>query len=189
MSMNKATAHHLEQLYLDHHEALSSFLKAKSGDSVLVADMVQDTFLKLYAFLNSGKELTNPRGWLFRVARNILIDHYRKNGHDVQELKAELPSNESAHRHGPEDCLLGIIASLPDKYKKAVYLVDVKGERQIDAARRLNLSLSTFKSHVQRGRKLVMKGYVECCNYTINKSGYLEGEVKDGKECMVCSHN
>jgi len=187
--MEAATAHYLEELYLDHHGELLSYLSSRSKDTVLVADLIQDTFLKLYAFLDKGKQLTNPRAWLFRVAQNMLFDHYRKNGLELQELKEDVPSGEAegSHSHGPEDCLLGIIASLPYKYKKAVYLIDVKGERQVDAAQRLNLSLPTFKSHVQRGRKLVKQGYVACCNYEIDEDGHLQGEARDWSECEVCS--
>jgi len=186
--MKAATAHQLEHLYRDHHEALTAYLNSRCHDAVLVADVVQDTYLKLYAFLTAGKELTNPKSWLFRVAQNMLFDHYRKNGTTVHLPDQELVATEQTDRHGPEDCLLGIIAGLPMKYKRAVYLVDVKGMRQTEAAQKLDLALPTFKSHVQRGRKLVKQGYVDCCNYTINEQGHLEGEVKKWHECKVCRH-
>jgi len=95
--------------------------------------------------------------------------------------------NASESKHKPEDCLLGIISNLPYKYKKAVYLTDVKGVPQTESAKMLGLTLPTFKSHVQRGRKLVTQGYVDCCDYSLDQNGKLRGETKDWEECKVCS--
>lgn len=174
-------------LYEQHAAGLSAYIAAKEKNPGLVQDIVQDSFLKLHLQIQSKKEIKYPKSWLYRVASNLLIDHYRAQKIKTAALdeSAQIVS-ESTHSHGPEDCLLGIIASLPMKYKKAVFLVDVKGVKQTDAAKQLKMELSTFKSHVQRGRKLVMKGYVDCCDYEINEEGKLVGERKLKEECKVC---
>lgn len=175
----------ITDLYKAYAKGLQKYLLTKEENSGLVQDIVQDTFLKFYLQLQNGKEIKHPKSWLYKVANNLLIDNYRK------KKNAEMPENLNdvvveEDGHGPEDCLLGIIANLPYKYKKAVFLVDVKGIRQVDAAKQLNMSLATFKSHVQRGRKLVMKGYVDCCNYEISDDGTLVGERQTKENCKVC---
>lgn len=176
----------ITELYSAHAERLGAYLQNKEQNSGLVQDIVQDSFLKFYLQLQNGKEIQYPKSWLFKVADNLLIDHYRK------EKQAQIPAQIvgiveiDEDSHGPEDCLLGIIAHLPYKYKKAVFLVDVKGIKQVDAAKQLDLTLPTFKSHVQRGRKLVMKGYVDCCDYDINDEGKLVGDRQTKEDCKVC---
>lgn len=176
----------ITELYRAHADNLSAYLLNKEQNSGLVQDIVQDSFLKYYLQLQNGKTIQYPKSWLFKVADNLLVDHYRK----VKRLEIPLqPQNVleiDENSHGPEDCLLGIIAHLPYKYKRAVFLVDVKGVKQVDAAKQLDLTLPTFKSHVQRGRKLVMQGYVDCCDYEINDEGKLVGEHQTKENCKVC---
>ena len=144
--------------------------------------------MKFHLQLEAKKSIKYPKAWLFRVAQNLLTDVYRKQKvHNQNLTQAEhIPEEQDGDGHGPEDCLLGIISSLPPKYKKAVFLVDVKGVKQTDAAKQLKMALPTFKSHVQRGRKLVMQGYVDCCDYEISADGTLVGERKTKENCKVC---
>lgn len=60
------------------HEAeLSRFLTSKTGDSEKAADLLQELFLRARAHSDSFCEMENPRAWLYRAARNLLIDEYR----------------------------------------------------------------------------------------------------------------
>ncbi len=176
----------ISELYSAHADSLGAYLRNKEQNSGLVEDIVQDSFLKYYLQLQNGKTIQYPKSWLFKVADNLLIDHYRKLKRVELPLQIEGEVTIDDNKHGPEDCLLGIIAHLPYKYKKAVFLVDVKGVKQVDAAKQLNLALPTFKSHIQRGRKLVMQGYVDCCDYEISDEGKLVGEHQAKENCKVC---
>ena len=42
-------------------------------------DIVQDTFLRLYQKVDSYQEGKNFDSWIFQIAKNLCIDHYRKN--------------------------------------------------------------------------------------------------------------
>lgn len=69
---------------VDRYQAkLQGFFFRKNRDLQLAEDLTQDTFLRLmeksWDFLPSGKF----RGWLFRIAYNILIDDVRKRGGDA----------------------------------------------------------------------------------------------------------
>lgn len=178
----------IEESYRLYHEKLSIALLNKHADASVIEDVVQDAFIKMHLYLNKGKVIDNPQAWLYRVGYNLLMDHYRSKSPLIESNEDLDQKVESASEgHGPEDCLHGIIANLPYKYKKAVYLTDIKGVKQVTAAKQLKISLPTFKSHVQRGRKLVAQGYVDCCDYEIGTDGKLIGESKDWNECKMCS--
>ncbi len=186
--MSSSETKDTSELYHAYSEDLSRFLRSKSQDQSLIEDIMQDSFIKLHLSLTGGKVIHNPKSWLFRVAQNALVDHHRTSQKQAQLVS---PPTEDAYiedrpAHTPADCLRGIVSTLPFKYKKAVYLVDIKGLRQTDAAQQLQLPLPTLKSHVQRGRKLVAQGYVDCCDYTIREDGTLVGEIKDWEGCKVC---
>ena len=66
-------------------------------------------------------------------------------------------------------------------------LSEIKGLKQAEVARTLGISLSGAKSRIQRGRKLLKDGFIACCDYKLNESGYLVGEHKDKKDCKICN--
>ncbi len=182
------TVQFVSQMYVAHVLALRKYLLSKEKNAGLIEDIIQDSFLKLQIEIQKGKEISNVRAWLHTVSYNNLMDHYRKSKSDSLAVLTENQKidEEATSDHSPKDCLQGIIANLPYQYKKAIYLVDIKGMKQKEAAAELELALPTLKSHVQRGRKLVMKGYMDCCDYKLNDAGILVGENKTKKECKVC---
>ncbi len=184
----KETTELISKVHDTHAEPLRTYLLSKEKNLGLIEDIIQDSFLKLQIELQKGKDITNPKGWLYKVAYNALMDHYRAQKVDSSNIliTETVEDIQTANDHRPEDCLRGIIANLPYKYKKAVYLVDIKGMKQTEAAEEMDLTLPTFKSHVQRGRKLVKQGYIDCCDYSLNEHGHLVGEMKDKEDCKVC---
>ncbi len=73
----------------------------------------------------------------------------------------------------------------PEKYSSAVWLSDIEGKKHAEVARILKISLSGAKSRIQRGRKLLQYGYMDCCNFRLSPGGYLVGEHRD--DCKVCN--
>ncbi len=74
------------------HEAeLSRFLTSKTGDSEKAADLLQELFLRARAHSDSFCEMENPRAWLYRAARNLLIDGYRTTRGTVAKLAMRQP--------------------------------------------------------------------------------------------------
>jgi RNA polymerase sigma-70 factor (ECF subfamily) len=122
----------------------------------------------------------------FSIARNSIIDYYKS-----QNLVYELPELESNleienQNHTEKDCLQGILKNLPKKYRNPLFLSDIKGIKQTEISKTLNLPLPTVKSQIQRARKLIAQGFIDCCGYVINEKGVLQGEIRDKKDCKVC---
>ena len=89
--------------------------------------------------------------------------------------------------HTELDCLRGILSGLPKKYRDPIFLTDIKGMKQTEVAKQLNLALPTVKSQIQRGRKMIAQGFKDCCGFTENSKGQLIGELQAKKDCKVCS--
>ncbi len=64
-------------LYDRHARRLLAFLGGRV-DSVLVEDVHQDVWAKVWQATPTGFNGGNFRGWLFQIARNVVIDHQRK---------------------------------------------------------------------------------------------------------------
>ena len=66
------------QLYLCHREALHSYIARFCPDWATAEDIVQETFIRAWRHLPQLSADDRPvRPWLFRVARNLLIDAER----------------------------------------------------------------------------------------------------------------
>jgi len=66
-------------------------------------------------------------------------------------------------------------------------LYDIKGMKQSEVAKLLHQNLPTTKSQIQRARKLIAQGFMDCCGFVMNKQGILVGEVKEKENCKVCN--
>lgn len=59
--------------------------------------------------------------------------------------------------------------------------------KQQEIAEKLNQSLSTTKSQIQRARKKIVEGFMDCCGFELNDKGKLVGELKEKSECKECA--
>ncbi|WP_410733706.1 sigma factor, partial [Citrobacter freundii] len=89
--MNDVTAFNncMNVFWRQHEAELSRFLTSKTGDREKAADLLQELFLRARVHSDSFCEMENPRAWLYRAARNLLIDEYR-NTREFVELEEEV---------------------------------------------------------------------------------------------------
>lgn len=163
------------------------FIMSKVKDAQITDDLVQEVFLKVHSKLETVADKHKIKSWLLSVSRNTALDYLRKSTKEVPLQKEETIISTDEYTHSEKDCLLGIIKNLPEKYREPLFLSDIKGLKQADIAAQLKLPLATVKSQIQRGRKLIVQGYMDCCDYKLNDQGFLVGEVKEKAECKVCS--
>jgi RNA polymerase sigma-70 factor, ECF subfamily len=76
---NNQKREHLERLYGSHADEIFRFALYKLSDREKAKDVVQDTFVKVWGHISSEAEvLENPRAFIFKIAKNLVIDSYRK---------------------------------------------------------------------------------------------------------------
>ncbi|UPS90493.1 sigma-70 family RNA polymerase sigma factor [Bizionia sp. M204] len=177
------TTHDIWNTYADD---IKYFILSKVKEPAIADDLLQETFIKVHTKKDMLKNDEKLKSWLFSIARFTVMDYFR-----AQKTIAKLPENELVDtdftpEHTEHDCLRSIIKSLPKKYRDPLFLSDIKGMKQADIAQQLQLALPTVKSQIQRGRKLITQGFMDCCDFTRNESGFLVGEIKDKKDCKIC---
>lgn len=149
---------------------LLNFVKSKIEDKIHAEDILQEIGLKLYAVLNKGEKINNYKSWLFQVARNLIIDYYRK-----EKVKKNRESTYSEiNDEGTCVCDLSsfvIQNYLPKKYGIPLYKSDIEKKSQKVIANELNISLPAAKSRIQRARVKLKELIEECVTITYNKNG------------------
>lgn len=72
------------------------FVLLKVSNRQIAEDLTQDVFLKTWQHLVDKKNVKSFQAFVFRVARNIIIDHYRQS--DKQALPLEYMSDAEADK-------------------------------------------------------------------------------------------
>ncbi len=166
---------------------IKRFILSKVKDETISDDILQDTFIKVHTKLYTLKEDAKLKPWLFSVARYTILDYFKtsKKMVELNEFKDEIDAQPTEHTE--KDCLRGILINLPKKYRDPIFLSDIMGFKQKEVAERLRLPLPTVKSQIQRGRKQIAQGFMDCCGYRMNKKGYLVGELQEKEDCKICN--
>jgi RNA polymerase sigma-70 factor (ECF subfamily) len=70
-----------EELYREHHEHIFRFIWSRVHDVPLAEDLTGEVFTRMVLNLPGYHDRSLPfRAWLYRIARNLIIDHHRKEG-------------------------------------------------------------------------------------------------------------
>lgn len=164
----------LEQ-WLLHQDQLRRYVAKQLGDADLADDIVQDVYIKASNNLHQLTSADKFKSWIYRIAQNRMIDHYREHQHFL-ELPEDLVANDDLVSDQHEQlslCLYPLIDSLPKKYAEPLRLAELKGMPQQEVANQLGLSLSGAKSRIQRARVKFREQLVACCDFEFNHNGQI----------------
>lgn len=176
-----------QQVWKKYHKDIKTFIVSKVKHEQVANDLLQETFIKIHTKLDTLQQTNKIKSWVFSIARNTVFDFWRTNTFSSEFVDDNHLIEEDTLIHDEKDCLHGILKTLPKKFRDPLFLSDIKGMKQKEVAVQLKLNLSTTKSRIQRARKLIAQGYVKCCDFKINKKGFLVGEIKEREDCKVCS--
>jgi RNA polymerase sigma-70 factor, ECF subfamily len=138
---------------------LRAFAVSLCGDKERADDLVQETLFKAWNHLDSFKEGTNLKAWLFTILRNTYFSERRKRKREVEDADGSYAANLSTHpeQHGHMDMqdFRAVLVRLPDDQREALILVGAAGFSYEEAAEICNCAVGTIKSRVNRARNRI----------------------------------
>ncbi|ECH0060543.1 sigma-70 family RNA polymerase sigma factor [Salmonella enterica] len=160
-----------------HEGELSRFLILKTSDREKAADLLQELFLRARAHSDSFCEMENPRAWLYRTVRNMLIDEYRITWEFI-ELADEISQPEASPDaiSTLEICLPETLQKLPEDERWLIEESDLQRRPQQELANELNISLPALKSRLLRARSSLRNTLTRLC------------EIESDETSTVCCH-
>jgi RNA polymerase sigma-70 factor (ECF subfamily) len=181
----------VEAAWRELHDQLLGFIARRVRTREDAEDILQEVMLRVHRASAELEQVERLTGWIYRIAANAIVDHYRK------PARRELPAGwqlevDAAGDPGPASileepdtaelraelarCLSPLVERLPPSYRQALVLTDLQGVTQAEAAARLGLSVSGMKTRVQRGRRLLENLLLDCCHVELDSrrgvSGY-----------------
>ena len=175
-----------QEVWTQYSNEIRYFILSKVKDEAVADDILQNTFLKIHTKLHTLRDLNKLKPWILSIARNSVLDHFKSTNQTFEVANFESETEIEEDIHTEKDCLRGILIGLPKKYRDPIFLSDIKGMKQSEVAEQLEIPLSTAKSQIQRARKLIAQGFMDCCGFTLNEQGHLVGEIQDKEDCKVC---
>jgi len=125
-------------------------------------DLTQDIFVKLHHALSKYDFSRNFTAWFLTLAKNHLIDEYRrtkwekKQRDDFETHIQTAAGNEDPERSLAEEenrkLLWDGLNELPNDMRMAVILKEIQGKTYEEVAGILDLPVGTVKSRINRGR-------------------------------------
>jgi len=151
-------------------------------------DIVQETFLSAFKYLDSFREETKLRNWLFKIAARACMRKRRKKKceperkislesliyKDGSNGKYEIPDwsddpSDAFLRAELKEVIDDAILSLPPKYRLAFTLRDIEGFNTEETAELLEISKQSVKTRLHRARLFLREKIV---------THYREGEIQ-----------
>ena len=163
-----------EEAALPHLNELYRTALRLVADRDRAADLVQETYLQAWKSFYRFRMGTNCRAWLFKILLNKVSHHrrhwFRRAKEDEDALKS-LTYEPPIPEHLRDEEVLSALAKIPEHYREAIILVDVKEFSYKETGFILKIPVGTVMSRLSRGRKLLRGELVEvAASYGINNT-------------------
>lgn len=168
-------------------DQIQRYLTTLVQDPVQAEDLLQETFLRAHLRRESLKDPAAMKAWLYRIATNLCVDHFRRlTSLAVAPLpdfeSIELLQNSAAEPEEPgieslvargemSRCVQKLIQQLPETYRLAILLHDVHGLTNAEAAQVLDCSLEAAKIQLHRARRKLKEALLHACEFSRDERG------------------
>lgn len=145
----------LGELYDRYEVKIFTYIYRRTGDESLAEDLTSQVFLKMLESIRDQKAWRSSfSGWLYRIAHNLVIDHYRRKGRqsaveldDTTPLAAERQSLESQVEQSLDaERLRAAIRRLTEEQAEVVSLRFLEGYSINEVAAMMNRSEGAIKA-------------------------------------------
>jgi len=157
--------------FMPHINSMYNFAYRLTLDQDDSKDLLQDTYLKAYRFIDSFQQGTNAKAWLFRILKNSFINDYRKKSKepskvDYQDVENYYNSEDVDRQITPDlrveslrdmigDEISNALNALDVDFRTVIILCDLEGFKYDEMAKILDIPIGTVRSRLHRARNLL----------------------------------
>lgn len=200
---NKTTVHEqiFEEEFLPHADALKTFAYHLAYNEEDANDLVQETYLKAYRFIDKYRQGTNAKAWLFKILKNAYINEYRKKSkrptkvdfedvvayHDTDDdrVTGYMDLRAEIFQYMMGDEVTTAINALPIDFRTVILLCDIEGFTYEEISKIVDIPIGTVRSRLFRARNMLkekLKEYAETLGYQDVRGAKRKKSAKKAKE-------
>ena len=147
----------VNDLYCEHHGWLNGWLRKRLGNAFDAADLTQDTFVRVIK-ARTALEIREPRPYLSRIAKGLLIDLIRRRSLEQAYLDALATLPEGLQPSLEEQAILlqalveidRLLQGLGPKVKQVFMLSQFDGLTYPQIAEQLNISVRSVNNYMAK---------------------------------------
>lgn len=158
------------RVLVDNHARFLAFLERRVGSRHVAEDILQEAFVRSLDHTGSLRSAESATAWFYRVLRNAITDHFRRQ--DTQDraldrLTAATEVGEAATDRDLEavvcECVLSLVDTLKPEYATALRRVELDGMSVRSYAEETGITAGNAGVRLHRAREALRKQVVRCC--------------------------
>ena len=175
-AVRRGNDHAFEQLYRRHSASIMRFVGSRVRDTGRAEDLVQEIFLSALRRLRATDAKIRFRPWIFEIAKNASIDHYRRmsrteevsiHAEDALRPTDQLrligrphtrPENAILHKER-FDQLRDAFAELSTNHHRVLVLRELEGLSYREIAQKMDMTRPAVESALFRARRRLQQEY------------------------------
>jgi RNA polymerase sigma-70 factor, ECF subfamily len=142
------------QIYHKYRQTIFNYIFFRLGDGQLSEDLTSEVFVRVVDKLDHAARNGRPLApWLYTIARNLVVDHYRKSSRVIsQPLDDRLPggkANDPQHvtdLHLTSECLTIALAHLTEEQRRVILLKFIERRSNAEIGMLLDKTEGSIKS-------------------------------------------
>ncbi len=138
-------------LYARTARPLHAYLTRVAGDAALADDLLQETYYRFLRVRFSSDDERHQKNYLYRIATNLLRDHYRGR-RELSQLPESIPVADRGGEIQLRSDVGGALAELVLRDRTMLWLAYVEGATHEEIASVLGLKASSIRSMLARAR-------------------------------------
>ncbi|QND63913.1 sigma-70 family RNA polymerase sigma factor [Mesorhizobium loti] len=145
-----------DRLFGEMRPKLHRYCARMTGSVIDGEDVLQEALTKAFEALPNAGPISNPEGWLFRIAHNAALDFLRRRAREKAfadedpDMIAD-PANPTVDRQAAA-AGLHTFMRLPVAQRSSVIMMDVLGYSLQEISATLDTSIPAIKAALHRGR-------------------------------------
>lgn len=150
----------LAELYASHSLTIYRYAYAMTHSADMAAEAVQESFVRYLQWRQGGHAVDNPGSWLYRVARNYLLDSAKASRRNVEIDAPEAQHVQTAESHEMRMCQRDLVSRMKDKLSpRELECVSLRaaGFRYHEVAAIMGVQLSTISGMLGRAMEKTRK--------------------------------
>ena len=157
-------------LLLSNHASFLRFLERRVGSRDEAEDILQEAFVRSLGRTEDLRSSESATAWFYRVLRNALIDHHRREGtrsRAFERLAAEAETDTGGADHELEAvacaCVTALVDTLKPEYGAALRRVDLDGVSVRRFAEETGITASNAGVRLHRAREALRRQLARSC--------------------------
>ena len=156
LSVKSGEIHRFAEIVERYDRAVQQYVSRRLGDAVSRQDIVQEVFYRAFKNLPQLDDAAELENWLLSIARNCVIDHYRRISR--RESREELDAGQELHHLAAADgkgqeWIWDEVNGLTDKHAQILTLRYRQNLNYQQIASQLQVPVSTVRGRIYEARR------------------------------------